>query len=160
MDTKYFHKGATLSGCGKYRFKLWRIWDDSKPLVLWILHNPSTADQYQDDPTIRRITAFTKAWGYGGFYVGNLFPYRATNPKDLQSLSEPELYRNPENYNYIQQMYDLCELKVLAYGVPFNKIGFPKDWKGDFHYLKLTKQGFPCHPLYLKSDLKPIKIIN
>lgn len=148
-------KGAVISGCGRYRFKLWRIWDRTKPLVLWIMHNPSTADENKDDPTIKRIISFTKSWGYGGLYVGNLFPYRSSNPKDLKLLSDRELYYNPENYQHVQEMYDKCELRVLAYGKPINGEGKPKDWIGDFHYLKLTKGGFPCHPLYLKSDLKP-----
>lgn len=153
-------KGAIISGCGKYRFKLWRIWDETKPTILWILHNPSTADDINDDPTIRRIFAFTREWGYGGLYVGNLFPFRATKPKELKNLNDHDLYLNPENYQHIQEMYDKCDLKILAYGVPFNKKGLPQDWDGEFHYLKLTKEGFPSHPLYLKSDLKPQKINN
>ena len=55
--------GAEISDCGKYRWKLWRIWDDSKPKILWIMHNPSTADAEKDDPTIRRIINFSKSWG-------------------------------------------------------------------------------------------------
>ena len=75
--------GAEISDCGKCRWQLWRIWDDSKPKILWIMHNPSTADAEKDDPTIRRIINFSKSWGFGGLYVGNVFPYRSTNPKDL-----------------------------------------------------------------------------
>ena len=37
-----------------YRYALWRTWDESKPKVLFVGLNPSTADEIQDDPTIRR----------------------------------------------------------------------------------------------------------
>ena len=69
-------RNAELSACGKYRYRLSRIWDDKKPLVLFIMLNPSTADAEQDDPTIRRCIAFAKNWGYGGFMAGNLFAFR------------------------------------------------------------------------------------
>lgn len=149
--------GAIISDCQRYRYQLWRIWDDTKPKVLWIMHNPSTADASKDDPTIRRIIRFTKDWGYGGLYVGNLFPYRATNPKDLINKSADELAPT-ENYLHRKEMFNKTELHILAFGNPVIKhvgIGMGgSDWMA----LKLTKGGNPCHPLYLKSDLKPALI--
>ena len=64
-------KGAVLHR-GK-RYQLWRIWDPSLPLVLFILLNPSVGDASQDDPTLRRLVYFAKKFGFGGFYVGNLY---------------------------------------------------------------------------------------
>ena len=58
----YTHSGAELSGDRYYRYSLWRQWDEG-PSVLWIMLNPSTADVYVDDPTIRRCVGFAKAWG-------------------------------------------------------------------------------------------------
>ena len=68
---------ATFSSCKKYRYSLFRIWDEDKPLVLFIGLNPSTADEKEDDPTIRRCINFAKQWGYGGLIMGNLFAFRA-----------------------------------------------------------------------------------
>lgn len=51
--------GATLSGCGLYRYHLWRRWDTG-PSVMWIMLNPSTADADEDDPTIRRCVGYAK----------------------------------------------------------------------------------------------------
>ena len=65
--------GAIISDCGKYRYQLWRKWDPSLPVVLFIMLNPSQADASEDDPTIRRCINYAKSWGYGGIYVGNLF---------------------------------------------------------------------------------------
>lgn len=43
--------GAELSECGRYRYKLWRIWDQETPPVMFLMLNPSTADANKDDPT-------------------------------------------------------------------------------------------------------------
>jgi len=150
-------KGAIVSDCKNYRYQLWRVWDTSKPLVLWVMHNPSTADESKDDPTIRRVIAFTKAWGYGGVYVGNLFPYRATDPKQL--LAKPfEQIAPLENFRHLKEMKGKCKLHVLAYGNPIIKDTTPEYFDNDWMALKLTKAGNPCHPLYLKADLKPFLI--
>jgi hypothetical protein len=150
-------KGAELSECGRYRFKLWRIWDQEKPKVLFIMHNPSTADANEDDPTIRRCIGFAKSWGYGGFYVGNISPYRATDPVIFKK-SEEARAEVPANWSHYFEMIYLCQLHVVAYGVP--QVPVPKymEQKGNpmWHCLKLTKDGHPCHPLYLPSSLKPI----
>ncbi len=58
----------------------WRIWDESKLCDVLGL-NPSTADETEDDPTIRRCINFAKTWGYGGLCMTNLFAYRATQPR-------------------------------------------------------------------------------
>lgn len=55
---------ATLSTCRKYRFALWRTWDESKPYVMSIGLNPSTADETEDDPMIRRCIKYAESWGY------------------------------------------------------------------------------------------------
>jgi hypothetical protein len=46
--------------------------------------NPSTADAFDDDPTIRKCVGFAKRWGQGGIQVVNLYAYRATDPKELK----------------------------------------------------------------------------
>lgn len=148
--------GAAISECGMHRYKLWRIWDDSKPKVLFIMHNPSIADDLEDDPTIRRCVGFAKSWGYGGIYVGNLFSFRSTNPKGLLNKSREEI-APVKNLIYQREMILECNMHVLAYGNPAIKLLPEKLYftiRG-WHYLKLTKNGNPGHPLFLKSDLKP-----
>ncbi len=150
------NSGATISSCGKYRFRLWRIWDESKPCVYFMMHNPSIADAMIDDPTIRRCIGFAKSWEYGGIYVGNLYSYRATDPKELLNKSFDEI-THIEQFEYHREMIDKCQLHVLAYGNPIHKGDFPIVFDDTWHCLKITKAGNPCHPLYLKSDLKPVK---
>lgn len=74
---------AELSKCRTYRYALWRTWDESKPFAMFVGLNPSTADELEDDPTIRRCINFSKLWGYGGLCMVNLFAYRATDPTAL-----------------------------------------------------------------------------
>ncbi len=78
-------KDAEISECEKFRYTLSRMWDVSKPHLVWVMLNPSTADADTDDATIRRVRSFTKREGYGGFVVVNVFAYRATSPEDMHA---------------------------------------------------------------------------
>ncbi len=152
-------KGATFSEDGKHRFQLWRIWDDKLPKVLFIMLNPSTADAEMDDPTIRRCIGFAKSWGYGGFYVGNLFTYRSKTPNDL-FMAETIIHWG--NKSHIKTMHDKCKIVVCAWGnskivdklCPPHK---PLEGFTNCHYIELSNDGTPKHPLYLKGDLMPQK---
>lgn len=75
--------GAVISPCGKYRTRLWRIWDATKPPLLAICLNPSTADENVDDATVRRLRGYAKRFGAGGLVLINLYSYRATQPSEL-----------------------------------------------------------------------------
>ena len=56
-------KDAFLSEDRMYRYGLSRVWDKSRPYVLYIGLNPSTADENKDDPTIRRSVDYVCKWG-------------------------------------------------------------------------------------------------
>jgi hypothetical protein len=157
-------KSAVISEDGLYRYSLSRIWDESKPMVMFIMLNPSTADAKTDDPTIKRCIGFAKSWGYGGLYVGNLFAYRATNPKDLLSVVDPI---GKENIKYLKELFSKSEICVHAWGNSkiINRLEriYPSDFSVDvnkYYYIALTKDLQPKHPLYLKSDLKPKSYIT
>ena len=51
--------------------------------------HPSTADEYQDDPTVRRCIDFSKRWGYGALCMMHIFGYRSTNPDALTTIADP-----------------------------------------------------------------------
>lgn len=149
-------KGAIISECGLYRYQLWRIWNESLPKVLFIMHNPSKATDVEDDNTMTRCVNFAKSWGYGGIYIGNLSPFRETNPDNMKHI-DYDVLMPKENEKHVREMMELCELHVLAYGNPIVRLLKPDVYKNKWHYLKLTKQGNPYHPLYLKASLTPIK---
>ena len=91
MDNRLTGTGAVFSPCERYRYKLWRVWDPARPLglVMFLMLNPSTATDAEDDPTIRRCIGYARSWGYGGLYVGNLFAYRATTPPTCSARLTP-----------------------------------------------------------------------
>jgi len=46
---------AIISDCGRYRYLLRRLWAEGLPRALFIMLNPSTADDKIDDPTIKAL---------------------------------------------------------------------------------------------------------
>src|ERR1700684_272716 len=83
MADLFMEREAVISDCGKYRYLLRRAWDHTKPRVLFVMLNPSTADASIDDPTIRACIRLCKAHGFGSFEVVNLYAWRSTDPQAL-----------------------------------------------------------------------------
>jgi hypothetical protein len=80
---------AWFSQDRRYRYLLTRRWGDPHRWMTFIMLNPSTADAFADDPTIRRCTEFAKREGCGGLDVVNLFAWRATDPRALRDCADP-----------------------------------------------------------------------
>lgn len=145
---------AVISPCGRYRYRLDRRWAAGPPIV-WIMLNPSTADSSTDDPTIRRIRAFSQVWGFGALTVVNLYAWRATDPRELWQALDPV---GPENDRYLAEAVSGVEV-VAAWGANARPdritevLALPG--MGRVQALKVTKAGQPRHPLYLRSDLTP-----
>lgn len=153
-----FGAGAIIDETGAYRYSLWRRWDHSKPKVVFIMLNPSTADHIVDDPTIRRCISFSKSWGFGSLEVVNLFAYRATDPRELIATEEPVGKLNDE---YIKNAIMDASLTILAWGTK----GIIRDRNSevlriisdnDLYCLEITKEGHPKHPLYVGNGTRPI----
>ena len=149
-------KTAIFSSCRKYRYSLSRIWNQNKPYCFFCLLNPSTADENINDPTVSRCMRFASDWGYGGLMVGNIFAFRATDPKEMKAAAFPV---GPENDKYLFEMSSGAGITVCGWGNhgKYKRRGdhVLKKILKDPHYLEMTKYGQPGHPLYLRSDLKP-----
>ena len=104
--------GALFSDCRKYRYALWRIWDKSKPLVMFIGLNPSTANEATNDPTIESVERISRYNGYGGFYMMNLFGIISSDPKILKSVEDPI----GDNMKHHDAVYSKCKSVVFAWG--------------------------------------------
>jgi hypothetical protein len=148
--------GATFSECGTYRYKLWRIWDDSLPIITFIGLNPSTADATEDDQTVRRCRGLTKDWEYGGFKIVNLFAYCSTDPGALEHADDPV---GPENDQYIKEATGLdAALVIAAWGEKGGKTDRSNDVLNmidrGIECLGYTKDGFPRHPSRVEVDAK------
>lgn len=120
-------RNAVFSWDYYYRYTLWREWTvqeisltvahdvDPRPMdyVQFVGLNPSTADDREDDPTIRRCTDFAKRWGYGAFCMTNLFGWRATDPKDMKRAVEPI---GPENDHWLQKIAIDAGVTICCWG--------------------------------------------
>ncbi len=150
-----------ISPCGEYRYRLERKFGNGKT-CLFLMLNPSTADGDRDDATVRRCLTFARNWGYGRLLVGNLFAFRATKVSDLKKAADPI---GPHNFHHLKQMCREQELCIAGWGEHGKLLGQDSRvlrklarWGVNVHFLKLTRQGRPCHPLYLKGNCTPQKM--
>ncbi len=167
--TQDMFRSALLSCDKRYRYDLRRRWAATPVPVLGgalliIGLNPSTADAYTDDPTIRRCIGFAKGLGYGSLLMGNLFAYRATSPLELLEVEDPV---GPDTNWHLQAMAKEAAGIIVAWGAfemrrplfterarevtrMLSKILLP-------YCFGTTKDGHPKHPLYLRADT-PIEL--
>jgi hypothetical protein len=165
--------GATFSDCRVYRYALWRRWTDSRvvdldetdrgpdfsKMVAFIGLNPSTADETEDDPTIRRCIGFAKRWGFDGMCMLNLFALRATDPNEMKRHPDPV---GPDNDECLRRGVHLFSKTVACWGVHgshrnrhygiLGLFGLAQLW-----HLGLTQAKQPKHPLYLRSDTNLVR---
>ncbi|MBI5422211.1 DUF1643 domain-containing protein [Candidatus Peregrinibacteria bacterium] len=149
------NQGATFSPDRKHRYTLWRIWDEKKPYAMFVGLNPSTADETQNDPTVTRCIGYAKKWGYGGLYMMNIFAFRSTDPKKLRLVRDPI---GEKNDHWIKRIAREAGIVVAAWGnhgLFLDRSKAVLELIPHPHCLKLNKNGEPCHPLYLASDLMP-----
>jgi len=153
MGDLFTQGAAVFSPCRLYRYRLTRRWGDG-PTCAFIMLNPSTADEFQDDPTIRRCIGFARREGCGGLVIGNIFAFRAADPADMKAAPDPV---GPENDRHlIQIMVETDGPAVAAWGAH----GAFLDRAAHVRRLTdvpllclgLTKAGAPRHPLYIRGD--------
>ena len=152
--------GAQFSCDRRYRYALWRTWEQGNGHVLFIGLNPSTADENKDDPTIRRCIGFAKDLGFGGINMLNIFAFRATNPKELMKVKEPI---GEKNNHYLNMYCDSIGLNVACWGVRGTYMNRGQEVLdllgiGCLHCFGFTKNVQPKHPLYLKKDTELVEM--
>jgi len=140
---------------GPYRYCLTRRWGSGARYAMFVGLNPSTATAKRDDATVRRCVAYARAWGFDGLWLANLFAYRSRDPMRLRLVRDPV---GPRNDHYLQKMAEQAGIVVAAWGNHGSLRGRAKAVRAmlpRLHYLRLTKQGQPAHPLYLPRALRP-----
>ncbi len=151
--------GAKFSQDRVHRYSLWRIWDKSKDYAVFVGLNPSTADEYKNDPTVRRCVNYAFDWGFGGLYMLNIFAFRSTDPGNLYSADDPI---GPENDFFLRTISEQAGITVAAWGNHGEFMNRGEDVKAlltNPFCLKLTKTGSPGHPLYLRKDIEPFPFL-
>jgi hypothetical protein len=154
--------GAVFNKEKTHRYALWRRWDSSLPMVMFIGLNPSRANEHYNDPTITRCVDFAVRWGYGGMFFGNLFGFRSPFPADLVRTMKESDAVGEENDANLQAMAALSDKVVFAWGSwPFiiERTQIVRNMFPEAFCFGYNKGGWPKHPLYLKktSQLIPYK---
>ena len=169
---------ASFSENRQYRWWLHRQWTSGLGLLLFIGLNPSRADGERDDPTLRRLQAFAKSWGYQELLVVNLFARISPHPSALQRASDPVGVENDkvlqvcfERWAHDPQMDLWCGWGVSGgrgtRARDLLRMLQPLSRQRQMHCpnshgplsLALTRSGEPRHPLYAprQSTLSPFR---
>jgi hypothetical protein len=151
---------AAFSPDRVYRYALWRTWDDTKPKVMFVGLNPSTADETNNDNTVNACVRHATNWGYGGFVIGNLFAFCDTDQKFIWQVPNPI---GPENDAWLKRLAKQSD-KIIA---AWSNDGW-RDKRGEIvckmfpeiYCLRRNKSGEPHHPLYIKTPSQPVKYIR
>jgi hypothetical protein len=150
---------ADYSANEAYRYVLVRIWAPG-PRVLFVMLNPSTATEAQNDPTVERCERRARALGFGSFAVTNIFAYRATDPKVMRAVADPV---GPDNDAVICQSAAQADRVICAWGTHGlhlkrgAKVEALLRQRGlDLYHLGLSKGGLPKHPLYIGYETQPV----
>jgi hypothetical protein len=153
---------TTFSPCRRYRYTLWRDWSDlatpDTGYLMVIGLNPSTADETDDDPTIRKCKAFARQFGYTSLCMTNLFAWRDTDPAKMKKAEEPI---GPDNDTHLLHCAAHAGMILAAWG----KHGAHRDRaaavvkllaQSSLHALRLNNDGSPEHPLYIPYTVQPV----
>jgi hypothetical protein len=159
-DTLLSKSTAIYSDCERYRYALTRVWDAQGKKVLFVMLNPSTATELQNDPTVERCERRARALGFGAFRVANIFAWRDTDPRKMRAAADPV---GPENDAAILDGASWADSIVAAWGthgafldrsVHVAELLCKKQYV--LHHLGLSKEGHPKHPLYISYSQQPI----
>jgi hypothetical protein len=150
---------AVYSPCERYRYVLTRTWNGAGRKALFIMLNPSTATEVQNDPTVERCERRARTLGFGAFRVTNIFAWRDTNPKAMRAAPDPV---GPANDMALGDGVAWADLIIAAWGTHGAHLQrgaavrtLLQRTGSAVHTLGLTKDGHPRHPLYIGYAEQP-----
>jgi hypothetical protein len=135
------------------------VFEPPKNPVIFLMCNPSTADELSPDPTVRRCIGYAQAWGHSDLLVANIFALRSTDPDELLRADDPV---GPENDAVLASLPPDAPI-VCGWGThkATKKRGevvaailrrHPLRTR-DLLCLKMNADNSPAHPLYLPASL-------
>lgn len=156
--------GAIFDRTRRYRYKLWRTWDENLPLMAFLMLNPSKADHVKNDQTIRTCISIARRFGFGSIEVVNLFAFCATYPDQLRAAKNPV---GKENDVYIIDALHRSTQMLLAWGNhgrlksrSREVLDMVSEAEGELVCLGKTKSGEPRHPLYVSAAAPLLPFFN
>lgn len=159
-------QGAVFSSCRQYRYFLYRTWQAPHPeedcALAVVGLNPSTADAFKDDNTIRKLIKFAKRDGFTRLWMLNAGAYRATDPRTMKKQLDPA---GPHNEAYLKHYTNLADATLCCWGAnvdEMEEVFVLNAWRAiqrPTFCLGLTGSGMPKHPLYM-PDSTPFMAYN
>jgi hypothetical protein len=150
---------AAYSDCEAYRYTLTRVWNPDGGRALFVMLNPSTATEVQNDPTVERCERRARALGFGAFRVLNIFAYRATDPREMRRAADPV---GPDNDAAILAAVPWADQVICAWGTHGAHLdrgvqvaAMLRDAGAALFHLGLSQAGHPKHPLYIGYAVQP-----
>ncbi|MBA4350725.1 MAG: hypothetical protein C0427_05695 [Rhodobacter sp.] len=151
---------AVYSSCEAYRYLLTRVWNPEEEKALFVMLNPSTATEVQNDPTVERCERRARALGFGAFRVTNIFAFRATDPRVMRAVADPI---GPGNDAAIaDSAQGWADRIICAWGTHGAHLGrgaqverLLRATGRPLFTLGLSQGGHPKHPLYIGYDRQP-----
>ena len=150
---------AVYSPDEAHRYLLTRTWDPAGPRALFVMLNPSTATEVQNDPTVERCERRARRLGFGSFRVVNIFAFRATDPRVMRRAPDPV---GPANDAAIAESALWADRIVCAWGSHGAHLDRGRQVEDllrrsgrPLWHLGLTQAGAPRHPLYIAYDRQP-----
>ena len=156
-DVQPMHN-AIFSPDRRYRYWLEARLSDADGICMFLMLNPSTADEMKSDPTVTRAKGFARSWGYGTLWVCNIFALRATQPAVLRKDPEPV---GADNDDYILRSARRSDEVVCAWGNHGEHLDRGAQVMSMLEsqasnvrtgHLGMTMRNQPKHPLYLRAD--------
>lgn len=150
---------ATYSDCERYRYALTRVWDAAANKVAFVMLNPSTATEVQNDPTVERCERRARTLGFGAFRVVNIFAWRDTDPRAMRAAADPV---GPDNDAAIMAAAAWADRVVCAWGTHGAHLSrgphvetLLRTTAKPLYHLGLSMAGHPKHPLYIAYTQHP-----
>lgn len=145
-----------FSDCRRYRYTLEHTIDElvkTHRRFVAIMLNPSTADEQQLDPTLRRVRGFAIRERCSSFSVGNAFAWRDTDPAAMMRAQDPV---GPLNDEFLLGLARTADVIIVGWGKHGSYRGRDKQVAkllADFPLFCLgaNGDGSPRHPLYVPA---------
>ena len=106
---------AVFSPDKKYRYVLTRG-NPRMRRAVWVMLNPSQADQHKNDHTITKCVEFSRRWGFPGIFVVNLYALVSTDPSVLLTSPDPIGLMNDAWLRRAKQYASAYDVPVMAAG--------------------------------------------
>lgn len=126
---------------------------------MFVMLNPSTATEVQNDPTVERCERRARALGFGAFQVTNIFAWRDTDPRNMRAASDPI---GPANNAAILDGASWADQIIAAWGTHGAHLNRGPEVEEilraaghQLYHLGLSKDGHPKHPLYIAYSQRP-----